>query len=704
LVSLLVFASVPSAFAQDPIDPGTTGACAASASPCVPTYHNDADRDGNNPYEAVLSPSIFTGTPDFGLLKTDPSGATGAVDGLVYAQPLYLSSVSMTAPLAPGCSGSQNLVLVATENNSVYAFTYVLNPGNAYPIKLVQCWMLPLNYSNEFAIPFGALPKTGTAPCNNVVPQSGITGTPVVDTSVTPPVMYVVTADQTASVSYTYRIHAINVSNGKEVVSAYDLSAAFPSSISPQQQNQRPGLAMFKAAGATKANLYVAFGSFCDVKPYGGFVAALTFTYGKTPSFSPIAGNWVFQTEGTTTNQQGGIWMGGTAPAVDSAGNVYVAVANGTWDGLNYFGESAVKIATTSAGLTAVDYYTPNDHLQLDNDIVTVTLCSGYNLVSCMPSNKLTLTAPTGDFDLGSGGITIVSPVGISSPVCGTNGELIAGGKEGVTYGICYSTQTGPALETTMGGLDGCGYGCTTTTSDPTITACSSQTSPPGNGFIAECFQGVNAGENNSGTGKILGSPGTRGTEAFWAGPPSYPQNYLYVGGSGAALSAYQASPSSGLFNPQADIDQSPKFYPYPGTTPSISWNINATTHPELTGLLWAVDVGGYGLWNPKSGSQAASPAILYVYNPIPVPSGLPNQYVLNELWNSSTSGNDDGPGAVKYTVPTVANGLVFVAGGPPKYAPGPAGGTGVNCTSSYPSGTGTPTCGGMLSVYGKPN
>jgi len=61
------------------------------------------------------------------------------------------------------------------------------------------------------------------------------------------------------------------------------------------------------------------------------------------------------------------------------------------------------------------------------------------------------------------------------------------------------------------------------------------------------------------------------------------------------------------------------------------------------------------------------------------------------------------GPGAVKFAVPTVAGGLVFVPGGTPGYAPGVPGGTGVNCTAAALADSTTPTiCGGMLSVYGQ--
>jgi hypothetical protein len=699
LISVIVTALAALSAAQtkpQKIDPTTAGACATG--PCVSTYHNDPARDGVNSQETALTPSLFPAqaAANFGLLVPAAGGATGAVDGLIYAQPLYLSGVAMAA----ACPGTQNIVLVATENNSIYAFTYSYTlTTTAYTFSLTQCWSLNLNQPGEFAMPFTSLPinHVGVA-CNNLVPQSGITGTPVVDTSVTPPVMYVVTAHQTASLTYTYRIHAINLNSGTEMTNGssapYDLSSVFHTPLTANQENQRPGLALFSPAPGV-VNLYVAFGSFCDTSPYSGYVAGLSFTY-STGSFAPVGTNWVFDTQAGATTHEGGIWMGGAAPAVDSAGNVYVAVANGNWNGTTLFGESVVKLATTSAGLTPVDYYTPNDYKDLNLDSTTVTVCSTYALDDCPAANLLTLEAPTGDFDLGSGGVTLISPAAVATPPCGSNGELVAGGKEGVIYGVCYSTQTGSALETVMGGLDGCGYNCTAN-ADPTVSACS-QSSTPGNGYIAQCFQGVNAGEDQSGgSNNIFPVSGIRGAEAFWAGTPANPENYLYVGGATAAMEAYQADPVTGLFGTAGAPERLPKTFPYPGPVPVISWD---GTHPK-TALLWALDSSGFGWWQPLTNSSTvAKAANLIVYNPIP---GPPNAPVLRELWESSTGGFNTGPGAVKFTVPTVAGGLVFVPGGTPGYAPGLPGGTRVNCTAAALTNSTLPAiCGGMLSVYGK--
>ena len=583
------------------------------------------------------------------------------MDGLVYGQPLYLTGVNVNTTACS--SSSEPLVLVATENNSVYAFTYTYSlTTSGFSFSLTQCWMLNLNNNGENAIPFTALPKTNGNPCNNIVPQSGITSTPVIDTTVTPPVMYVVTGHQVPApvgggFNYKYRLHAILINTGKEVTNGpFDLGSLLPHSLtSPTMaENQRPGLALFNPSSST-AYIYVAFGSFCDVQPYSGFLVGVSFN-DSSQTFSTIATSGsVFDTQAGATNQQGGIWMGGTAPAVDLNGNVYLAVGNGNWNGATgarttNFGESVVKIATsTTSGLSVVDYYTPNDIVVLNNGGSTsgTNVCSTYASTSCPSGNVLTLKSTDGDQDLGSGGVTLMTPQGVTGPACGSNQELVAGGKEGVIYGLCYSTQTGTTPQTLMGGLDGCGYGCLISgASTQTITGCSESTTP-GSGYIAQCFERVNAGEPN----EILPSPGIHGTEAFWGGTPSSPENYLYVAGVGSNASptpmmAYQMSLSNGSFGTTGWKDNRPTTYPYPGAVPGISWDGSTSG----SGLLWVIDAGGYGRWdkNANTGlyqSYAASSAVLIVYVAVPTNvTGL--GIVLEELWSSSLSQSNNGPGA----------------------------------------------------------
>src|ERR1700722_9521036 len=74
----------------------------------VLTGHNDAARSGQNLLETVLSPSNVS-SANFGLLHTL------SVDGVVDAQPLYVPSLTIA-------SATHNVLYVATENDSLYAF------------------------------------------------------------------------------------------------------------------------------------------------------------------------------------------------------------------------------------------------------------------------------------------------------------------------------------------------------------------------------------------------------------------------------------------------------------------------------------------------------------------------------------------------------------------------------------------------------
>src|SRR5208337_3262171 len=75
----------------------------------VPTYHNDGMQSGLNPSETLLTPSTVNSS-GFGKLFSV------YLDGQAYAQPLYLSGLSI-----PG-QGTHNVVFVATEHDSLYAF------------------------------------------------------------------------------------------------------------------------------------------------------------------------------------------------------------------------------------------------------------------------------------------------------------------------------------------------------------------------------------------------------------------------------------------------------------------------------------------------------------------------------------------------------------------------------------------------------
>jgi hypothetical protein len=129
-------------------------------------------------------------------------------------------------------------------------------------------------------------------------------------------------------------------------------------------------------------------------------------------------------------------------------------------------------------------------------------------------------------------------------------------------------------------------------------------------------------------------------TPAFWN------NNMYYFGASFGGLQVgeqYTFNPSTGLFNTTPAFSTSAGLG-FPGATPSIS--SNGTSN----GIVWAIDSLHYGTKN--SGVSSASAAILHAYSAANIGT---------ELWNS-TQGTGNAPGfAVKFTVPTVANGKVYV-------------------------------------------
>ena len=125
-------------------------------------------------------------------------------------------------------------------------------------------------------------------------------------------------------------------------------------------------------------------------------------------------------------------------------------------------------------------------------------------------------------------------------------------------------------------------------------------------------------------------------TPAFW-------QNTLYFFGFNGPGLAFTFVPASDTFNPSVASSTVASFS-FPGSSPSVSSNGNAN------GIVWTIDSNTYGTGD--NGPASAGPAVVHAFDATNLGT---------ELWNSSQVPADVAGNAVKFTVPTVANGKVYV-------------------------------------------
>jgi len=319
------------------VNPGTS-----NSSVDVITYHYDNGRSGMNLNETTLTPANVNST-QFG------KKGEFIVDGKVDAQPLYLSQVTINGQ-------KKNVLYVATEHGSVYAFDADSINGTTSAFV----WKTTTLGSGETT--------SDNRGCGQVSPEIGITATPVIDRARN--AIYVVAMSKNSSGSYFQRLHALNLSTGAELFSGpQTITATYPGTgdnssggnvvFDPKQYKERPGLLQINGT------IYTTWSSHCDIRPYTSWVMAFSADTLAQTSVLNLVPN----------GSEGGIWMAGTAPAADAAGNLFFILGNGDFDTtLNASGFPAngncgncfVKLSTSS-GLKLADYFTPHNTVAESN-------------------------------------------------------------------------------------------------------------------------------------------------------------------------------------------------------------------------------------------------------------------------------------------------------------------------------------------------
>jgi hypothetical protein len=484
------------------------------------TYHNDNARTGQNIQEYALN-TTSVNSNSFGALFTCP------VDGYLYAAPLYVSNLTIGTQ-------TRNVVFIATEHDSVYAF-------DADSPSCVQLWKTSFLSNGVSPVAPADVNELG-----DLVPEIGITSTPVIDPSSS--TIYVMaktketngTGCSNANPCFVHKLHALDLKTGAEKLGGPVVVTA--PNFDPLTHLQRAALLL------NSATVYVAIGSHGDNGVWQGWMMVYDASNLATQK-------WVYHTTDPTSGNNGGaIWGSGNGPATDAAGNIYFESGNGFFDGASNFADSVIKL--TPAGVQT-SFFTPFDQqIMQDNDI-----------------------------DLGSSN-PIILPDSVGSP--NHPHLLVALGKVGVLYLLD---------QTNLGGFS------SATNNDVEE--------------VSVTFNTTNL------TGGYYGQP------AYWNGN-------LYAVAVGDALRQFPISAGS---ISSSSASQSNNTFTFRGATPVVS--ASGTTN----GIVWAVDVTAY---------QFNGAAILDAYD-------ASNLATL--LYTSPSSGTGAAPLAAKFTVPTVANGKVYVGG-----------------------------------------
>jgi hypothetical protein len=337
------------------------------------TYHADRFRSGVNLQEFALT-SATVKSSTFGKLFSR------TVDGQIYAQPLYVANLTIGGV-------KRNVVFVATEHSSVYAFD--ADGKTSSPL-----------WKHSFINPAAGI-TTIAKPANALIaPEISISSTPVIDGS-TSTIYVSVSTNENGSI--VHRLHALSLTTGAEKFGGpIKIQGSVPGTYPPlavngrvpfvpKQHLQRPALLLLNG------NVYIAYGSNGDQLPYNGWLFAYSAQGGTLHQVA------VFCT--SPDKGASAIWQSGDGPAADLSNNIYVATGNGAFDlntGGRDAGNTVLKLALQSGALVRLDYFTP--------------------------FNTAALTAD--DLDLGAGGPVLPSTQsGAAAPSL-----AVVGGKDGKLY------------------------------------------------------------------------------------------------------------------------------------------------------------------------------------------------------------------------------------------------------------------------------
>jgi hypothetical protein len=314
----------------------------------VLTWRYDLTHAGDNTQETLLTPTNVS------------SGAFGklfslSVDDHVYAQPLYVPNLTMSDGKV------HNVLFVATENDSIYAFDADAKGSPIWKVSLLTA---------AYGAGAGAtpVPQADVAPSEDIGPNIGITGTPAINPATD--TMYVV-ANTKENGQYFSRLHAINIITGAEqsgspvnitasVAGTGDGSSGGQVPFLPLWTNQRPALDYYNGY------VYIAYSSHGDVSPYHGWLFAYNASTLQQTAVLCL----------TPEDRGASVWGSGAGMPIDTSipgGRMFVVTANGDrntpFKSNSDYGESVLAFNIANGQLTPTDEWSAFNYETLnDND------------------------------------------------------------------------------------------------------------------------------------------------------------------------------------------------------------------------------------------------------------------------------------------------------------------------------------------------
>jgi hypothetical protein len=314
------------------------GGAAAPADTAVLTQRGSNSRVGWNSDETVLNDRNVN-VKDFGRQVAYP------VDGKIYSQPLFVPGLRVDGRV-------HNVVIVTTENDSVYAFD-----ADAVGAPPAPLWHTSFLVHGAVPVPDASLA------CTSITPAFGITGTPVIDAATQ--TMYVVATMKVHGQVVDY-LHALNITTGRDRMPPVQIGASVRGTgagsshgvvaFSPRLEQQHMALLLDHGV------VYIGFASYCDRMPWHGWILGYQASdLRRVVVFNATPDGW-----------GGGLWQSATGLAADRAGHLYFITADGTYD-LNRGGpdvsDSVLETQPEKGTLAIVHYFTPFYQVCLeDND------------------------------------------------------------------------------------------------------------------------------------------------------------------------------------------------------------------------------------------------------------------------------------------------------------------------------------------------